>query len=105
MEISSLLCSMNLRGTFFIDPGKANSLTDTQLRSLAGKNELGSHTWSHKNLKLSRMDEIRNELTTSKSYIEQITGQPVIGLAYPWGKYSALAERVAEECQYLFANR
>jgi hypothetical protein len=103
-QVSNILGSMNLRGTFYVDPGKTGASTDNQLKALVEQNELGSHTWSHKNLKNSRADEIRQELTSSKRYLEEVTKRKIIGFAYPWGEHSRLSELLVRECGYLFAR-
>jgi hypothetical protein len=103
-QVSDILGSMKLRGTFYVDPGNKGGSTDNQLKALAEQNELGSHTWSHKNLKNSRAEEIRQELTSSKRYIEELTKRKVIGFAYPWGEHSRLSELLVRECGYLFAR-
>lgn len=111
MEIMEVLRSMNLRGTFYVDIGNprarralGNGLTESQLRVIAETNEVGSHTWSHKNLKDCPLGVLREELASSKRYLELIVGKPVLGMAYPWGKHSSEAQRVAQECGYAFAR-
>jgi len=44
------------------------------------------------------------EPSTSMQYIETVTAKPVLGLAYPYGQSSPEAEKVAQECGYLFAR-
>ena len=104
LRIDELLRSMNLKGTFFIDPGKQNGLSDNQLRKLVEQNEIGSHTWSHRNLKRCTVGEIVEELTRSKSYLEQVTKREVVGLAYPWGEYTRQCANIAKEIGYMFAR-
>jgi len=111
MEISHILRSMDLKGTFYVDPGNprakwamGDGLTEFQLRELDATNEIGSHTWSHKNLRDCRVNVLREELAGSKRYLELTIGKPVLGIAYPWGEHSPEAQRVAQECGYLFAR-
>ncbi len=106
MEILSILDSRNLKGTFYIDPGRehGNALADSDIQTLASKQDLGSHTWSHPNLILCDEKKIYHEFRISKDYIENVTGRPIFGLAYPYGKRSPMAEKAAQECGYLFAR-
>jgi peptidoglycan/xylan/chitin deacetylase (PgdA/CDA1 family) len=106
LEILEVLNSTNLKGTFYIDPGntRGQGLTDSQLKSMAATNEVGSHTWSHIDLKECDAETAREELTHSKHYIERVTGHTVLGIAYPWGKYSPAVETMVRECGYMFAR-
>ena len=104
LEIANLLKSMNLKGTFYVDPGRPAAVNDTGLRAVALDHELGSHTWSHPNLKLCDEQRMREEFTSSRNYLESVSGEPIVGLAYPYGKHTPAAERMASECGYLFAR-
>lgn len=57
--------------------------------------EIGSHTHSHPILaKLPTQDAIADELSTSKTIIEEQTGLPCLAVAYPEGLDYAIDERV-----------
>jgi peptidoglycan/xylan/chitin deacetylase (PgdA/CDA1 family) len=113
MEIMEILDSMNLRGTFYVDLGSprwrprkqpVEGLTDSELRSLSARHELGSHTWTHVDVRDCDSRRLREELTKSKESIEIITGQSVLGYSYPYGSYSALCQSIARECLYQFGR-
>ena len=113
MEIMEILDSMNLRGTFYVDLGNprwrprkqpVNGLTDSELRTLSARHEVGSHTWTHVDVRGCDSKRLREELAKSKENIEIITGQPVLGFSYPYGSYSALCQRIARECLYQFGR-
>jgi len=106
LEILEILNSVEMKGTFYISPGKSRDigLTDSQLQTLAATNEIGSHTWSHVNVRRCDVNTLKTELKDSKEYIEKITGSHVHGIAYPWGEYSPKAERMVREHGYLFAR-
>lgn len=108
MEIMKILDSMNLKATFYVDPGNPksmeNGLTDSQLVDLAARHEVGSHTWSHLDMRRSDTRTVREELMRSKEYIESVIRQPVFGLAYPYGGYTPTSARIARDCGYLFAR-
>ena len=80
-------------------------LNRTQLAeaALAGI-EVGAHTRSHP--QLDRLPEplVRDELCTSKRWLEDELGLAVPGLAYPFGYSSALVRRLAREAGYRYAH-
>lgn len=108
MEIMKILDSMKLKGTFYVDMGNPrwanNGLEDSDLQLLSRQHELGSHTWTHINVRNCGSDELREELEKSKKHLETVTGQPVLGFAYPYGAYSPQCQKLAREASYLFAR-
>ena len=74
--------------TFFVISdfiGRANRLTEADLKLLAnsGLISIQSHTATHPDL--TKVENLKYELKESKEKIQQITGKPVIALAYPFG--------------------
>ena len=84
-------------------PGRMLNRTQLAEAATAGI-EIGAHTRSHP--QLDRLPEplVREELRTSKRWLEDATGRPVPGLAYPFGYSSALVRRVAREAGYRYAH-
>jgi peptidoglycan/xylan/chitin deacetylase (PgdA/CDA1 family) len=74
--------------------GRSNRLSKSELKNLAesGFFSIQSHTATHPDLTKMKNDEY--ELKKSKEKIEQITGKPVIALAYPYGNFN---DRVVTE--------
>lgn len=61
-----------------------------QLRELQAAGwEIGSHTWSHRELQGVAGAELEQEVVGSKGWIEDALGTPVASFAYPRGKYDA----------------
>ena len=84
-------------------PGRM--LTRTQLAEVAAAGiELGAHTRSHPQLDLLPEPLVRDELGSSKRWLEDTIGLPVPGLAYPFGYSSALVRRVARAAGYRYAH-
>jgi peptidoglycan/xylan/chitin deacetylase (PgdA/CDA1 family) len=80
--------SFHPSGTFFVISdfiGRANRLTKSELKMLAnsGYISIQSHTATHPDL--TKEKNLKYELKESKEKIQQITGNPVIVLAYPYG--------------------
>ncbi len=80
-------------------------LSRTQLTeaALAGI-EVGAHTRSHPQLDQLPEPLAREELRTSKRWLEDELGLAVPGLAYPFGYSSALVRRLAREAGYRYAH-
>jgi peptidoglycan/xylan/chitin deacetylase (PgdA/CDA1 family) len=75
-------------GTFFVISdfiGGTNRLSKSDLKMLAGSGlvSIQSHTATHPNL--TKANNLKYELKESKEKIQQITGKPVLALAYPLG--------------------
>jgi peptidoglycan/xylan/chitin deacetylase (PgdA/CDA1 family) len=84
-------------------PGRM--LTRTQLAEVAAAGiELGAHTRSHPQLDLLPGPLVREELGSSKRWLEDELGLAVPGLAYPFGYSSALVRQVARAAGYRYAH-
>lgn len=91
-------------GTFFvisdfIGRSKRLSKSDLQMMADSGLASIQSHTATHPDL--TKINDFEYELKESKEKIQQITGKPVIALAYPYGSFN---EKVIKETKkyYLF---
>lgn len=63
--------------------------------------EYGSHTNTHFNLEYLNQKVAENELITSKTIIESITGKKVTSLAYPDGSYTKETIELSKKAGYL----
>jgi len=91
-------------GTIFVISdfiGRSNRLSRSDLKMMAdsGLISVQSHTATHPDL--TQIKNYRYELKESKDKIQQITGKPVITLAYPYGIFN---DKVVAETKkyYLF---
>ncbi|WP_053177986.1 polysaccharide deacetylase family protein [Peribacillus loiseleuriae] len=78
-------------GTLFVISdfiGRSNRLSKIDLKKMAdsGLFSIQSHTATHPNL--TKIQNYEYELKRSKEKIEQITGKPVMALAYPYGNFN-----------------
>lgn len=87
-----LLVERGLPFTVFVTSdfvrGRVNGfLSPSELRQLAQLPgaTIGAHGCSHRNLIKCSREELRGELEDSKHYLEDIIGQPITSLAYPYG--------------------
>lgn len=87
-------------------PGAAGRLLDARgLRVLAEHPlvDLGSHAWTHRDLRTLGDDELRRELVDSRDAVEQLTGEPCLTVAYPYGLHDARVREAASDAGYLLA--
>ncbi|MFS0776595.1 polysaccharide deacetylase family protein [Neobacillus sp. 3P2-tot-E-2] len=89
--------------TFFVISdfiGNSNRLSPTDLKVMAesGLISVQSHTATHSDL--TKSENLQYELRDSKEKIKNITGKPVIALAYPYGSFN---ERVASETKKYYS--
>lgn len=108
LEVLKILESYKIKGTFYIDPGNTTyqngGLSNRELRTLASKHEVGSHTWSHVDVTKCSKEFLLREYAKPKEYLEDATRKPIVALAYPYGAYSQQAWKIARDCGYLFAR-
>ncbi|MEK7249381.1 MAG: polysaccharide deacetylase family protein, partial [Bacteroidota bacterium] len=69
----------------------------------ASGNEIGSHGFSHRSMPLLSDDDLSEELMRSKKVAEELLGQPVQYLAYPYGEVDERVKAVARQAGYLCA--
>ena len=81
-----------------IDQGRNGYMSWDQLRELRDNGvEIGSQTKSHPHMHRLSEEEIRYEISYSNSRFEKELGEKPELFAYPYGEYSLVAKRVAEE--------
>jgi sugar transferase (PEP-CTERM/EpsH1 system associated) len=74
-----------------------------QVREMSGLIEISNHTVNHRLLDELDAQEIYQEIAAAKKAIEQRTGKPCRGLAYPGGVYTPRAVEIARECGIEYA--
>jgi peptidoglycan/xylan/chitin deacetylase (PgdA/CDA1 family) len=75
-------------------------MTADELRSLPDLFELGSHTLEHPHLTTLDDAPLREEIFGSRLKLEEITGNPVTLLAFPYGEYDRRTIDVCREAGY-----
>jgi peptidoglycan/xylan/chitin deacetylase (PgdA/CDA1 family) len=80
------------KGLFFImtvSLGRPNYMSREQVKQLADAgNEIGSHTWDHKNIKQFVPADWAVQIDKPTKTLEAITGKPVKYFAYPFGLWN-----------------
>jgi peptidoglycan-N-acetylglucosamine deacetylase len=92
VRLAKLLSSYGILGTFYVplnyEPFPL--MAAEQLCTLKAMGmEIGSHTLTHPVLTRVSRDQGLHELVASKRILENISGQPVVSLAYPEGKLNS----------------
>ena len=93
VRLATLLKKYNIRGTFYISPKdreftSEERLTNDQVRELAKDFEIGAHTMTHPRLTDLGKKEAKEEIVSSKEYLEKLLGKPVTSFCYPAGYYA-----------------
>ena len=83
-------------------PGRMLSLRQVTEIADAGI-EIGAHTRRHPQLDQLPERLVREELCTSKAWLEDKLGAPVVGLAFPFGYSNPRVRRVAREEGYRYS--
>jgi len=88
--------------TGFIKSGNKNFLSAKELRTLSESPyvNIGSHGVSHDPLAECSDKQLKNELVSSKHYIEDIIGKPVLTIGYPHGSVDQRVKLAAKRAGY-----
>jgi len=88
LRIAEMLERSNLTGTFYVCPRPqhgATLLNEQEIRALAKRHVIGAHALTHPHLTQIEPEKANEEITGSKSWIENITGKPCQMFCYPYG--------------------
>lgn len=81
--------------------GNDRMLTALELAEVSAAGwEIGSHCNSHRRLPTLPEAQQREELKVSKARLEDLLAKPITSLSYPYGSYSDVTARLAEEVGY-----
>ena len=95
MKFSRILEQYGLVGNYFVN--NVSLLTRPQIRWLAQRGSVEAHTVSHVALSGLEYEEQIAEIAENRVYLEEITGQPVRFLAWPYGDMNESAIEAAVE--------
>ncbi len=88
LRVSNMLTRHGLTGTFYVcptDQHEENLLTKEQLKTLSSLHEIGAHTMHHPHLTQLSDEQVLQEMTDSKRWVEESTGNPCTMFCYPYG--------------------
>lgn len=101
-----ILQTAGLKGTFYltsrpIQQAWTGFMTGNQAKDIANKgHEIGGHTVTHADLATLNQTNINNEIKNSKTYLQTLTGQTVVSLAYPYGSYTNTVKTLTKNAGY-----
>jgi len=88
LRLADLLTKYNLNATFYIPRHTPRGvLTDEQIRRLSASFEIGAHTIHHHRLPELTPEQSAQEITASKSWIEDLTSKPCPLFCPPGGQF------------------
>jgi peptidoglycan/xylan/chitin deacetylase (PgdA/CDA1 family) len=93
MTFAEILGQHGLPATYFIN--NVSPLTSDQILVLSQLGVVEAHTVTHAHLAGMDYDSQLAEVSNNISYLEQITGQPIHIMAWPWGESDASAVQAA----------
>jgi peptidoglycan/xylan/chitin deacetylase (PgdA/CDA1 family) len=100
-KFAKILDRYGLVGTYFVN--NVSPLTRRQIRSLAQRGSVEAHTVSHVALSGLEYEDQVAEIAENRDYLEEITGQPVRFLAWPYGDVNESAIEAATAAGILVA--
>ena len=92
-KLVKLMNDYGLKGTFHLNSNKLNTkgyLTSEEIKSLFKGHEVSVHTANHPGLSGLLKIDIVYEVVEDRKSLEKLTGNMVIGMAYPFGSYNDL---------------
>ena len=96
-KILDILGKYGAHATFFMQGQNASYYPDVVKRIYESGNELGNHTWDHKNLKNISEAEIQSEVNDAADMIESITGVRPKVVRPPYGGYNDTVKALVKE--------
>lgn len=84
------------KATFFVLGNRANSFKKQLQREYNLGMEIGSHTWSHKNLKILSEKNVKKEISYARNAIKNVTGEYPTLLRPPYGNYNSIVSKNAK---------
>ena len=103
-RVVALLNKYNLKGTFYIPIKYEERVVDKDLDQVYENHEVGAHTMTHPDLTKLSLENLSYELVESKKYLENILGEKIKIMAYPFGFYNPETAGAVKKAGYLGAR-
>jgi peptidoglycan/xylan/chitin deacetylase (PgdA/CDA1 family) len=105
LRVADLLASYGLAGTFYVSKAVGwPVMTSVEIRGLSSKFEVGAHTLVHRTFDQLSDEEVRQQLSGSRNWIEEVTGKPCRTVCFPGGKDRHEQLSLVREAGYLSAR-
>lgn len=103
-RVVELLDRYSLRGTFYIPIKIKERIKDADLIVVYGNHEVGAHSMTHADLRSLMPAELQWELLEAKRYLERVTNQNIVTMAYPYGYFNSQVIEGVKQAGYLGAR-
>ena len=107
LHTAELLERHGIRATFYIPIRNREGypvLPAAEIRQLASRFEIGSHTRDHCFLKSMAVDDSHTQITEGKKQLEDLLGKSVSGFCYPGGKYGRRDAEMVQSAGFRYAR-
>lgn len=104
-RIAQMLDRYELTGTFYV-PRQAETevMSTAQVQELSKRFEVGAHTLDHVRVHDIPEAEARRQMSSSRAWVEEITGKPCEVFCFPGGKFRRNQLPLLRECGYTAAR-
>lgn len=118
-KLVSLLKKYDMKATFNLNSGLLgqkehrmingidtdfSQLEPGEVKTVYADQEVASHTVNHSSIVGLSQNMGAAEVLKNKQKLEELTGRPVRGFAYPYGSYNELAEEILSACGIEYAR-
>jgi len=107
-QVFPLLKKYQIKGTLYVIINRLDTpgyVTKAQIKEMvaSGLVEIGSHTFNHPDLRIKKTKDANFEIRESRKVLQEISGQEIKTLAYPYGYFNLEHEKIASSSAYLGA--
>lgn len=99
-RILDILAEKKVRATFMVVGSRVEANPDLFRREMAGRHEIGNHTWSHKVLPFADRDGVDREIRRTDEIVEKLSGKRPALFRPPRGCISGDCLTVASRLEY-----
>lgn len=92
------------KGTFFVIGNILESRPTVLQRMVTEGHEIGGHSWDHRQLTKLNPTDLRNQITTTRDKIREITGLEATLLRPPYGSYNKDVKNACVELDTVMIN-
>lgn len=107
LKAAALLDKHGLHGTFYLPIRNCEGesvMANGEIRELARRFEIGSHTRDHCYLKNIDVWQAYEQVAQGKKLLEDVLGQEVSGFCYPGGRYRRRDVGLVRSCGFRYAR-
>ena len=106
LRTAELLHKYGLQATFYVPARNPERpvLGPFQVREMAERFEIGSHTLNHTPLKSISDEQASREIQEGKAWLEDVLGGSVISFCYPRGKFNGKTPSLVKNAGFLGAR-